>query len=1089
MDGRHLVVVVSANIDKLRAELAKSEAIIGTTTSALKTASKAYDGANTIAHANAAMLAVEKIGGATKLTDSEQRRLIKTLDEGLAKYEALGKSPPASMLALRDAAVKANLEHEKTPTLMQRIESRAVALGAAVGTFLGNMAWSAVQKLGGELMAFVDKGSKLSAVESSFERLSRGANQHSGEMLSSLQTGTRGLVANYDLMTAANKAMLLGLPVTSTEMGNLAKTATTLGKAMGLDATKSLDDLITALGRSSPMILDNLGLTVKVGEANANYAREMEIVGRELTDAESKMAFYLEAMRKAELRTMELQDESRTFGEIVGAIWTSIGNRVAEASSVANVGLGEMLSGTKGLRNWWEALKESWGQDDKFMAALRRIKDEQAAISEGEKQQIRDLVAKGQKASEIAALYRSDVTPSIMKYIASLAPAPKIVQELSEEEKRRAKALEEVRKSEMAVSDTVRASILAMNDRKVSTSAIALATGAHEVQIRRVIDAEREAVKASEAADKAAEKLAKERQKRELEKIQTFNQVQREIHAGLEAEAKKRDKVSLDTFEAAQAADQKMTLLTKTGLDRRLAEISMAEQAEIRSAQKKFDEGSAFYHNIEDEIRERYQYERDLAAGTQSTIVDRMHQQGVITRAEQQALVDGMKADHAQMVASGQYTYDQLEEAERRWRAAQAQLSQAALFRFLREFDDYLSIAESAFDAIGGLGNETVEKIAMVGQRIVDTARQGAEAMAAFASGDWVQGAIKSIGAIGTALQGLFKGNETKKAREEFADSMGLTLDGLMKKLQSMGAEGQRLANTALNVIGKHDEAGNRRWMQEVQAYFTQHEEMMGGLSLTWQEAEEIMREFGISAENSGRALEQAKIVEQGDNIGVKWRQLTAMGVDFQDVTAGMADEVQALINRSLEMGIELPASLRRPTEEMIRLGLLTDQSGEKLESIGQLTFAESLTESVSLLVKKLDEMIDALGGRLPDAISRIPKDIDVGINFHIGSLPDFPGGGEQVHHDMADGGFGTVNRPTLFRVAEVPGSTEQFAFSGVNKTFSGGVPSGGAAAEDRKLQSEIAGLRSDMSMLMRDQPRAIAVAISDAMALTGGRR
>ena len=55
-------------------------------------------------------------------------------------------------------------------------------------------------------------------------------------------------------------------------MADMAGAAVTLGQAMGQGPNKSLDDLITALGRSSPLILDNLGLTVKVGEANKEYA-------------------------------------------------------------------------------------------------------------------------------------------------------------------------------------------------------------------------------------------------------------------------------------------------------------------------------------------------------------------------------------------------------------------------------------------------------------------------------------------------------------------------------------------------------------------------------------------------------------------------------------------------------------------------------------------------------------------------------------------------------------------------------------------------------------------------------------------------
>lgn len=87
--------------------------------------------------------------------------------------------------------------------------------------------------------------------------------------------------------------------------------------------------------------------------------------------------------------------------------------------------------------------------------------------------------------------------------------------------------------------------------------------------------------------------------------------------------------------------------------------------------------------------------------------------------------------------------------------------------------------------------------------------------------------ALPGIGAlVGPALlkitamvAGVFSGNTTKAAREDFAKSMGTTLDGLMTKLQGMGAEGQRLANAALNVIGKHDEAGNKAWMGEVSSF------------------------------------------------------------------------------------------------------------------------------------------------------------------------------------------------------------------------------------------------------------------------------
>src|SRR4030095_13031255 len=112
------------------------------------------------------------------------------------------------------------------------------------------------------------------------------------------------------------------LPVTSASMGELAKTATVLGKAMGQDATKSLDDLITALGRSSPLILDNLGLTVKVGEANEEHAAKLGTSSSELTEAEKKLAFCQAAMEAARRKVAELGDQTKTLSELSATAWT-----------------------------------------------------------------------------------------------------------------------------------------------------------------------------------------------------------------------------------------------------------------------------------------------------------------------------------------------------------------------------------------------------------------------------------------------------------------------------------------------------------------------------------------------------------------------------------------------------------------------------------------------------------------------------------------------------------------------------------------------------------------------------------------------
>jgi hypothetical protein len=160
--------------------------------------------------------------------------------------------------------------------------------------------------LGAALADAAKDAQRLPAVSRSFDQLTKSVGETNDAMLQAAKQGTKGLVTELDLMLATNKAVLLGLPVTASEMGKLAETATVLGQAMGSDATTAMNDLITALGRSSPLILDNLGLTVKAGEANERYAAQLGKSASELTETEKKTAFYNAAMEAAEAKVTEL---------------------------------------------------------------------------------------------------------------------------------------------------------------------------------------------------------------------------------------------------------------------------------------------------------------------------------------------------------------------------------------------------------------------------------------------------------------------------------------------------------------------------------------------------------------------------------------------------------------------------------------------------------------------------------------------------------------------------------------------------------------------------------------------------------------
>lgn len=427
-----LAIRIAADLKAFKANMQEMKLQLETNASAMKRMSSSFDGSKVIGDANAMVKAIHDIGGASKLTDSEMRRVNGTVTEALAKYKALGRDAPPELLALQKATQKVNTETEKMPSLMDKVNARGVAMGAAIGTFVGNIAWSAVNKLGAELGEFAQRGIQLNAVQSSFERLAVGTKQSSVEMLSSMKTASRGMVSEFDLMKAANKAMLLGLPVTSAEMGTLSKAAVTLGRAMGQDATKSVDDLITALGRSSPMILDNLGITVKVGEANEIYAAKLKKTVEQLTDAEKKTAFYEEAMRRANEKTKELGESTKTLGEMLQTAWVSVGNVVTQVVSDYNIGLGAALSTTENFGRFLQiGLTQSWSAAIKLFAEMERgkasISAAQSAMDKAFKDvldsQIKAKLAHGESAVAIAKVH--GVTVEYVKSLEKVGPASK----------------------------------------------------------------------------------------------------------------------------------------------------------------------------------------------------------------------------------------------------------------------------------------------------------------------------------------------------------------------------------------------------------------------------------------------------------------------------------------------------------------------------------------------------------------------------------------------------------------------------------------------------------------------------------------
>ena len=127
-------------------------------------------------------------------------------------------------------------------------------------------------------------------------------------IVDSIQKASLGTISQVDAMQSANQAMLLGVAKNEEEFDKLTKIAVGLGRAMGQDAKKSVEDLTIGIGRQSRLILDNLGLIVNAEAAYIKYAASVGKSVNDLTEAEKKQAFLNAALEQGEAKLAQLGD-------------------------------------------------------------------------------------------------------------------------------------------------------------------------------------------------------------------------------------------------------------------------------------------------------------------------------------------------------------------------------------------------------------------------------------------------------------------------------------------------------------------------------------------------------------------------------------------------------------------------------------------------------------------------------------------------------------------------------------------------------------------------------------------------------------
>ena len=161
---------------------------------------------------------------------------------------------------------------------------------------------------GRQLVEFGKKAANIESMERAFNNL-QGGTTGATVAIEKLRGATSNAMSDFDLFQQANNAMVLGITENSNEMANMFKMAQRLGRALGVDTKRSVESLVTGIGRQSRLMLDNIGIVVKADEAYEEYAEKLGKSADKLTDVEKKQAFLNATLDAAREKVAKLGDD------------------------------------------------------------------------------------------------------------------------------------------------------------------------------------------------------------------------------------------------------------------------------------------------------------------------------------------------------------------------------------------------------------------------------------------------------------------------------------------------------------------------------------------------------------------------------------------------------------------------------------------------------------------------------------------------------------------------------------------------------------------------------------------------------------
>lgn len=246
------------------------------------------------------------------------------LSDGAGKLNLFGKASQTAQslvggLGKAFAAIPAPVK-----TAVLAIGGIALAIGAALIAVKAGIAGFKA------LLGLAKEAAQVRGIAEAFDQSVARAGFTSETLFNNLKAAAGGTVSDLQLLKNTNVALAGATGDVAQALGeglpNLLRIARVQARATGQDVNFLFESLTTGIKRSSPLLIDNTGLTLKIGEANEAYAKSIGKTVEQLSEQEKQIALLQATIAAGEVAVKDADLGDATAAELQQRIDTSIAN-------------------------------------------------------------------------------------------------------------------------------------------------------------------------------------------------------------------------------------------------------------------------------------------------------------------------------------------------------------------------------------------------------------------------------------------------------------------------------------------------------------------------------------------------------------------------------------------------------------------------------------------------------------------------------------------------------------------------------------------------------------------------------------------